>query len=68
MAVRLSGATLYSSILRFDDDLLVNMHLWGNPAAASPVICFRKDESQGIAINVIRSFERVWEQAQSAVG
>jgi transcriptional regulator with XRE-family HTH domain len=68
MAVRLSGATLYSSILRFDDDLLVNMHLWGNPAAASPVICFRKDESQGIASNVIRSFERVWEQAQSAVG
>jgi transcriptional regulator with XRE-family HTH domain len=67
-AVRCSGATLYATILRFDDELLVNMHLWGNAACASPVLCFRKDEATGIADNVIGSFERVWDQAQPVVG
>jgi len=67
-SVRCSGATLYATILRFDDDLLVNMHLWGNAACASPVLCFRRDEKTGIADNVIRSFERVWDQAQPVRG
>lgn len=31
-AVRLSGNTLYDSVFRFDDEVLVNVHLWGNPA------------------------------------
>lgn len=67
-AVRCSEATLYASILRFDDDLLVNMHLWGNPASASPVLHLRKTEDHGVAANVIRSFDRVWESAQPVLG
>lgn len=67
-ALRWSGATLYASILRFDDDVLVNVHLWGNPAGASPVLCFRRRGDGGVAGNVIRSFDRVWQQAQPPRG
>ncbi len=62
--VRLSGATLYASIFRFDDDILLNTHLLGNPAADSPVFHFRQHGKDGIAVNVIRSFDRVWNAAQ----
>lgn len=67
-ALRWSAATLYASILRFDDDVFVNVHLWGNPACSSPVICFRHQSDSGVAANVIRSFERVWRDAQPARG
>jgi len=67
-AVRLTGATLYCSIFRFDDEVLANTHLWGNPAAASPVFHLRSRGDGGIAGNVVRSFERVWELAQPLAG
>lgn len=63
-AVRQSGATLYNSIFRFDEEVLVNSHFWGNPAADSPVFHFRRHGDNGIAANAIRSFERVWAAAQ----
>ena len=67
-ALRWSTATLYASILRFDEEVLVNMHLWGNAACSSPVLCFRHQHDSGVAANVIRSFERVWQDAQPARG
>ncbi len=63
-AVRLTGSTLYSSILRFDNDLLVNMHLLGNPASNSPVFHLRRRTGGEFSGSVLRSFERTWEQAQ----
>jgi hypothetical protein len=63
-ALRQSGATLYNSLLRFDDEVLVNTHFWGNPAADSPVFHLRRHDDQGIAATALRSFERVWEAAQ----
>ncbi|MDP9441785.1 MAG: XRE family transcriptional regulator [Actinomycetota bacterium] len=65
-AVRCSTSTLYVSLLRFDDDVLVNTHLWGNPAGDSPVLHFRTGDARGVAANALRSFERVWEGAQPA--
>jgi transcriptional regulator with XRE-family HTH domain len=67
-AVRLTGATLYCSIFRFDHELLVNTHFWGNPAAASPVLHLRSRGDGGIAADVLRSFERVWDRAQPLPG
>jgi transcriptional regulator with XRE-family HTH domain len=63
-AIRLSDATLYASILRFDDDVLLNTHLLGNAAAESPVFHFRRERDNGIAANAIRTFERAWDAAQ----
>jgi len=62
--VRISDSTLYTSIFRFDDELLVNTHLFGNPAGSSPVLHFRAGSGGAIAVNVINSFERVWAQAR----
>jgi transcriptional regulator with XRE-family HTH domain len=63
-AVRISGATLYATILRFDNDVLLNTHLSGNPASESPVFHFHHEQAHGIAASAIGSFERVWEAAQ----
>lgn len=65
-AVRQAGTTLYNSLFRFDDEVLVNTHFWGNAAADSPVFHFRRRDDRGIAATAIRSFERVWEGAQPA--
>jgi hypothetical protein len=62
--VRKTDATLYASLLRFDDEVLVNSHFWGNPASDSPVFHFRRRGASGIATTALRSFDRVWEQAQ----
>lgn len=63
-SVRKTDTTLYASLLRFDDEVLVNSHFWGNPASDSPVFHFRRRGSSGIATTALRSFDRVWEQAQ----
>lgn len=63
-AVRLHDTTLYATILRFDDQLLVNWHLFGAPAADSPVLQLRRSSTHGLAERAIVSFERVWERAQ----
>lgn len=65
-AVRVSDATLYATILRFDDDVLLNTHLWGNPASDSPVFHFHHEQAHGIAASAISSFERVWGSGSAA--
>lgn len=67
-SLRLHDTTLYASISRFDDDLLVNWHLYGAPAAESPVLHLRHASSHGLAEAVASSFERVWDDAQPVIG
>lgn len=62
-SVRMTGATLYASLYRFDDDVLANFHLFGNPASASPVLHCHKRGSSGIVANLERSFDAIWDQA-----
>lgn len=63
-AVRITGTTLYNSIFRFDDHVLVNAHVWGHPASESPVFHYHQRGDRGIAFAVLRSFELVWDAAQ----
>ncbi|MGH2843005.1 MAG: helix-turn-helix domain-containing protein [Solirubrobacteraceae bacterium] len=63
-AVRVSGQTLYASIFRFDDELLINTHLWGTAAGDSPVYHFRRASDHGVPARAVESFERVWQTAQ----
>jgi hypothetical protein len=67
-SLRVHDTTLYASILRFDDDVLVNWHLYGAPAAESPVLHLRSGSDHGTAGAVIASFERVWETAHRPAG
>jgi transcriptional regulator with XRE-family HTH domain len=63
--VRLHATTLYNSIFRFDDDLLVNMHAYGAVAAKSPVMHVRRITGGRLFGHYLGSFERVWEEAQT---
>jgi len=61
--LRLHSTTLYNSIYRFDDDMLVNTHVYGAPAAQSPVLHLRRLPGGRLFDHYQRSFERVWELA-----
>jgi hypothetical protein len=65
---RFHQTVLYNSIYRADDDLLVNTHIYGLPAAQAPVWHFRKVPGGEIATAYLESFERVWESAEPVRG
>ena len=44
--IRLHRTVLYNSIYRADDQLLVNQHTYGIPAAQAPVFCLRNAGSE----------------------
>lgn len=63
-AVRLHDTTLYTSMFRYDDHLLVNPHVWGQPASANPVMHLKKAETNGWFDNYAQSFDAVWAAAR----
>ena len=62
--VRLHDATVYCSTYRFDDDLLVNTHVYGEPAGQSPVLHLRRVEGGRLVDHHQRGFDRIWESAR----
>jgi hypothetical protein len=64
--VRLHQSVLYNSIYSADDQLFVNQHAHGIPAARSPVFCFRQSGIGDIPTAYRESFSRVWNAAKPA--
>ncbi|MFF8604420.1 XRE family transcriptional regulator [Streptomyces sp. NPDC015346] len=62
--VRLHDTTLYTSLFRYDDNLLVNPHVWGQPASANPLLHLRRAEAGGWFDNYAHSFSAVWAGAR----
>jgi hypothetical protein len=62
--VRLHETTLYNSLFRYDDDLLVNPHIFGQPASANPVFYLRRAGASGWFDSYTESFEVVWADAR----
>ena len=60
---RSHSTILYNSIYRADDQLLVNTHLYGVPAAQAPVWHLRRIPGGEIASTYVESFDRVWATA-----
>lgn len=60
--IRLHDTPLYNSIYRFDDHLLVNVHVYGILAAYTPVLRLRRIDGS-YADTYLESFERVWSGA-----
>jgi hypothetical protein len=58
--IRLHRTVLYNSIYRGDDQLLVNQHTYGIPAAQAPVFWLRDADGGEMTSLYIDSFERVW--------
>jgi hypothetical protein len=64
--LRLHKTTLYTSIYRFDRDMLVNHHVLGLPAAHAPVMHLRQLDSGDLFATYADTFERVWSTAVPA--
>jgi len=60
--IRLHRTVLYNSIYCTDDQLLVNQHAYGIPAAQAPVFCLC-DTGGGMAALYLDSFEYVWDSS-----
>jgi transcriptional regulator with XRE-family HTH domain len=61
--LRLHETTLYNSIYRFDDELLVNTHVYGAMATQSPVLRLRRIAGGQLVDHYMASFECVWNGA-----
>ncbi|MGW4032448.1 XRE family transcriptional regulator [Streptomyces sp. NPDC004838] len=61
---RLHDATLYNSIFRADDEMLVNTHVYGIGAYLAPVLHLRRLPGGGLFDTYAKSIERTWESAR----
>jgi hypothetical protein len=66
--LRWHGTTLYASLFRYDDEILVNPHAYGEPASANPVLHLRRIDGGRVADHYQASFERVWAAAMPWTG
>ena len=67
-AVRLHSCTLYASLFRYDEEIIVNPHAWGEPASANPALHLRRLDGGQVAAHYMDSFERVWDTARRWTG
>jgi hypothetical protein len=61
--IRLHACTLYASLFRYDDEIMVNPHAFGAPASANPTFHLRRLDGGQVADHYIASFARVWDTA-----
>jgi hypothetical protein len=66
--VRLHSTTLYASLFRYDDEVLVNPHAYGEAASANPTLHLRMLDGGRIPQHYLDSFERVWAAAMPWAG
>jgi transcriptional regulator with XRE-family HTH domain len=62
--IYLHDTVLYNSLYRVDGQLFVNQHVYGLPAAHTPVFCFRNTQKGDMVSAHLDSFERVWAQSR----
>lgn len=62
--IKTHDTALYTSIYRADDQLMINPHIYGVPAAQAPVIHLRQTHDNDMASTYRDSFERIWTHAQ----
>ncbi|MGW7134373.1 XRE family transcriptional regulator [Streptomyces bobili] len=61
---RLHDSTLYNSIYRADDEMLVNPHVYGIGAYMAPVLHLRRLPGGGLFDTYTNSIEHTWENAR----
>ncbi|TQE23560.1 XRE family transcriptional regulator [Streptomyces ipomoeae] len=63
---RLHDSTLYNSLYRADDEILVNTHVYGVPAYLAPVLHLRRVPGGGLFETYANSIEQTWGGARQA--
>lgn len=58
--LRYHDTTLYNSVFRFDDEMIVNMHAYGLPGAYAPAMHLRQLPAGDLFETYMTSFEHVW--------
>jgi hypothetical protein len=66
VTVRLHGTTLYTSTYRADDEMIVNPHVIGLPAAQAPALHLRRVAVGGLFDTYVAAYDRVWDDAKPA--
>jgi transcriptional regulator with XRE-family HTH domain len=61
--IRTHGTVLYNSIYRFDDEMIVNPHVYGKIAAHAPALHLRRLSAGDLFTTYEDSFTAVWEGA-----
>ncbi|WP_280442671.1 helix-turn-helix transcriptional regulator [Nocardia brasiliensis] len=64
--IRFHQTTLYNSIFRFDEEMIVNMHVYGCPGAHAPAFHLRQLPNGDLFETYVTSFEHVWTDATPA--
>jgi hypothetical protein len=64
--VRLHATTLYNSLYWFDEEMLVNTHVYGLPGGHAPVLHLRRLSAGELFDTYAESFERVWARSRPA--
>ncbi|WP_165035153.1 XRE family transcriptional regulator [Candidatus Protofrankia californiensis] len=62
--INLHDTTLYTSIFRFDDTIMANTHVYGSPAAQSPVLHIRRVPGGRLFDHYMTSLDKVWQQSR----
>jgi hypothetical protein len=63
----LHRTTLYNSIYRYDDQMLVNHHIYGTYGYLAPVLYLRKTENGDLFDMYTRSLNMIWGESYSPV-
>jgi hypothetical protein len=62
--LRCHGTTLYNSIFRYDDEMIVNPHVYGFGAPHAPALHLRRLSGGDLFDTYAQSFEQVWATAK----
>lgn len=65
LSIAFHSTVLYNSILRFDDQMLVNPHIHGMPAFRAPIIHLRRIEEGSLFETYGECFERIWSNSRA---
>jgi hypothetical protein len=64
---RLHGTSLYNSIFRYDDQMLVNQHIYGTYGYIAPILHLRKVAGGDLFETYMKSFELVWHEESYSI-
>lgn len=65
--LRVHTTTLYNSIYRFDDTMLVNAHVYGMTASQAPLFHLRRLDGGTLFDTYLRSFQSAWDEGRPYV-
>ncbi|MGH3716612.1 MAG: DUF5919 domain-containing protein [Micromonosporaceae bacterium] len=65
VTLRIHDTTLYNSLYRFDDEMIVNPHVYGKIAAHAPALHLRRLRAGDLFTVYEDSFDAVWDKARA---